>query len=75
MFKKTKHTNMKENLPVSYQFEDTGSLWRAFHASRKNAISSPLMTCGSCLASRVIVSNLNFGCLDCGCSERRSLKF
>ena len=66
---------MKENLPVSYQFEGIGSHWRAFHSSRRLAISSPLMTYGNCLASSVIAVNVNFAYLDCRCSATGSLKF
>ena len=54
MLKKRKHKTRKENLPVSYQFEGIGSTWRALHSTRKHAISSPLMTCESCLVSRVM---------------------
>ena len=66
---------MKENLPVSYQFEGIVSAWRVFHLSRTHKISSPLMKCESCLTSQVIAFNVNFACLDCGCSATRSLKF
>ena len=41
----------------------------------RHLISSPLMICGSYLASRVIAFNVNFACLDCGCSATRFLKF
>ena len=72
---KKENKNMKENLPVSYQFEGIGLPWRAFHSSRIHAISSPLMTCGSCIASCLIAFNVNFASLDYGCSATRSFKF